>query len=58
MEYVIDLKSIALGLGGSSPPIRTKYLPVAQGKEQQPSKLWAAGSIPARQAISGNVSNH
>jgi hypothetical protein len=53
-----DLKSAGEGRAGSNPASRTKYLTVAQGIEQQPSKLWAAGSIPAGQAISGNVSKH
>jgi hypothetical protein len=45
-----DLKSAGESRAGSNPASRTKYLTVVQGIEQQPSKLWVAGSIPAGQA--------
>ena len=48
---VADLKSAAARHEGSSPSFRTKQATVAQWIEQQPSKLWVAGSIPASRAI-------
>ena len=44
-----DLKSAGVSRAGSNPASRTN-LTVVQGIEQQPSKLWVAGSIPAGQA--------
>ena len=39
------------GVVGSNPTTRTIYATVVQWIEQQPSKLWVAGSIPASRAI-------
>ena len=44
-----DLKSAGASRAGSNPASRTN-LTVVQRIEQQPSKLWVAGSIPAGQA--------
>ncbi len=34
------------------------HLDIAQWKEQQPDKLWAAGSIPAIRLLTHSASNH